>query len=85
MRDINEVMSKAEAIMDLQVNLVTEHLRKVLIHRGIPEDIAQKYCVEYVHGGEWVLNDDEGELCREDIHLLNNEYITSVIKDIEGL
>ena len=85
LRDINQVIEDADSVISAQVDKVTAHVRKVLIAGGIPADIAYKYSAEENHGGEWLLNDDEGELATHDYHLLNNEYIVELVKELEDL
>ena len=85
LRDINQVIEDADSVISAQVDKVTAHVRKVLIAGGIPADIAYKYSAEENHGGEWLLNDDEGELASHDYHLLNNEYIVELVKELEDL
>lgn len=85
LRDINQVIEDADSVISAQVDKVTAHVRKVLIAGGIPADIAYKYSAEENHGGEWLLNDDEGELASHDYHLMNNDYIVSLVKELEGL
>lgn len=85
LRDINQVIEDADSVISAQVDKVTAHVRKVLIAGGIPADIAYKYSAEENHGGEWLLNDDEGELASHDYHLLDNEYIVELVKELEDL
>lgn len=85
LRDINQVIEDADSVISAQVDKVTAHVRKVLIAGGIPADIAYKYSAEENHGGEWLLNDDEGELATHDYHLLDNEYIVELVKELEDL
>ena len=85
LRDINQVIEAADCVISAQVDKVTAHVRKVLIAGGIPAEIAYKYSAEENHGGEWLLNDDEGELATHDYHLLDNEYIVDLVKELEDL
>ena len=84
-RNINEVITEADSVIQAQVDKVTAHVRKVLIAGGIPAEIAYKYSAEENHGGEWLLNDDEGELASHDYQLLSNDYIVSLVKELEDL
>lgn len=84
-RDINQVIEEADCVISGQIDKVTNHVRKVLIAGGVPADIAYKYSAEQNHGGEWLLNDDDGELASHDYHLMDNEYIVSLVKELENL
>lgn len=83
--DINKQIEKAEEKINSAIDCVTSALRKVLIAGGIPEDIAEKYSAQPVHGGEWILNDEDGWLAGRDIHLLSNNFVIDIVKDLENL
>ena len=85
LRDINQVMTNADAEIAAQINKVTKHLRKILVAGGVPADIANKYSAETVTGGEWILNDEDNELSLHDYQIKNNEYVVMLVKKLEGL
>lgn len=85
LRSINDVIVEADSAIGRAIDRVTTHVRKVLVAGGIPQEIADKYSAEQNHGGEWLLNDDIGELASNDYHLRDNEYIVSLVKQLENL
>ena len=85
MKDINKAISKAETKITAACEEVTKTLREILIQGGIPASIAYLYSACQNHGGEWLLDKEDTELLCEDIHLLDNKYIISVVKELENL
>lgn len=83
--DINKAISNAEMKINNACDEVTKTLRKILIQGGIPANIAYLYSASPNHGGEWLLDKEDTELLCEDIQLLNNKYIISVVKELENL
>ena len=84
MTTMNDITSNATAKIDRARDHVTAHIQKVLMKAGIPITIAKKYSANYCHGGEWIL-DDGTELAQQDIHLISNEELINIVKEIENL
>ena len=84
MKAMNDITSNATAKIDGAIDYVNDHIRKVLIKAGIPITIAKKYSANYCHGGEWIL-DDGLEFAQHDIHLISNEELIEVVKELENL
>lgn len=84
MYTMNTITSNATLRIGNARDYVTKHIQKVLAEAGIPETIAAKYSANYCHGGEWILDDDNG-LANQDIHLMTNKDLIQIVKELENL
>ena len=85
MQSINTVISEGTRRIDSAIDYVTDRMRSILVSGGIPLDTALRYSAVYTHGGEWILNDESGELASHDIHLLDNDYLIETVRELENL
>ena len=81
---LTSIISRADRMISSANDLVTEHIRDVLIQNGFSEEVAHRYCASYCSGGEWILDTVDHELCREDIQLTSDESIVTSVRIYES-
>ena len=84
MTKLEQKISKANGMIDAAHDLVTAYVRQVLVKNGIPSNVAEKYSVNSCTGGEWVLDNETGDLAMHDCQLYSEEYIVKTVRDIEN-
>lgn len=84
MRSLSEIMIAADTKVADAHDMVTKAIRRALVRAGFPREVAEKYSANHASGGEWILEDDIGELATFDILFRDEESLVNAVRSVEN-